>query len=316
MKVAVISNSCEHHAKNMVEVCKKHIPKRVAELTHVPYDDTFDTGWELEDIGKYDVLFNVGYFVPVGIYLETVRKAEPDVKIVNCWVGSDILQNLGHFHTGMTQHVKAAKNYANICDSPMFVRELRTFFKIKAGEIKSCPKKLLEPTPLPEQAMFSIYMPQHRAPFYNFEMMVEVASLNAHIAFTMLACDNPPPPVRTSLKNTVWTPWLNSDEMEKVIHNSTGIIRAPLHDGISIFLLEAMSAGRWPITNIPNIPHTEYCPLPDQDLSTGMMLDIAYAVNKISQYDTINYEGAEWVRDNFSPQHMADSIRDVLAEVR
>jgi len=307
MKVAMISGNCEHHGRNMVEVCNEHIPKRVAEFTFLEYDDTFDTGWELEDIGKYDVLFNVGYFVPIGIYLATVQKAEPDVKIVNCWVGSDILQNLGHFHTGMDQHVRAAKNFVNVCDAPMFKKELRTFFKIKAGQIKSCPKNLLEPTPLPEQPMFSIYMPQHRAPFYNFEMMVEVASLNAHIAFTMLGCDSPPPSVRASLKNTIWAPWLNPDEVEKVIQNSTGIIRAPLHDGFSIFLLETMSAGRWPITNVPNIPHTEYC---------TAMLDIAKAVDETSRYDVINYEGAQWVKDNYSPQHMADSIRDVLAKVR
>ena len=46
------------------------------------------------------------------------------------------------------------------------------------------------------------------------------------------------------------------------------------------------------------------------------MLDIAKAVDETSRYDVINYEGAQWVKDNYSPQHMADSIRDVLAKVR
>ena len=149
MKLAVVSNSCEVHAKSISEVCNKFLSPKY-KLHFLPYDGLYDSGWELVDFSQFDGILNIGYFVPIATFLESVRRAEPGLKIVNCWVGSDILQNVGHANAGMTQHRDAAKNYVNVADCDKFVGELDALLGITARAVKTCPGGLPEVTPMPE----------------------------------------------------------------------------------------------------------------------------------------------------------------------
>ena len=298
-KVAVVSNSAELHAKNIVHAHNEYY--KDMKLTHIPYDDLYDTGFELCNISEFDILLNIGYFVPIAVYLESVRKAEPDMKIVNCWIGSDILQNLGHFTSGMEQHVRAANNYVNICDAPWFADELKDFFKIKAQVVKTTPKELLEPCDLPFEPAIAVHMPHYRRAFYNFEMVMEVCSLNTDTIFHLLG--HPEPKPKPNLENVIWHRWASQKKVHEIMKRSTAVIRAPMHDGIAVSTLEALSAGRYVITNIPNIPHTIYAP---------KMIDIGYAIRKLRREKDWNIEGSQWVRNNYSPRHMADTYHKVL----
>lgn len=303
MKIAIASNSAEVHARNMVEVCNRFLKPRY-EFTFLQYDDLYDTGYELYDLSDYDLLINMGYFLPIGIWTETIRKAEPDMPIINCWIGSDILQNLGHYHAGMKQHVAAAKHYLNICDAPHFAMELKEFFNIDARVIKTTPTDILEVKDLPETPQIMVHIPAHRRGFYNFEMMLEVASLNTDTLFAFTA--HPEPKPKIGLPNAKWFPWLKHDALVREMYSSTGILRMPLHDGYSILMLEMMSAGRYAVTNIPNIPHTIYAP---------SMVDAGRAVRKIREMKEPNYAAAEWVRANYGPEHMAESVKSVISDL-
>jgi glycosyltransferase involved in cell wall biosynthesis len=265
------------------------------------YDDVYDTGFELYDLTKYDVLFNMGYFVPIGIWTESIRQAEPDLPIINCWIGSDILQNLGHYHTGMKEHVRAAKNYINICDAPHFLKELREFFKIEAKVIKTTPHRLLEVKDLPSTPQMMTHTPQHRRAFYNFEMMLELASLNTDTMFAITGHGEPNPPI--NLPNVKWFSWMKPEALAREIYNSTGMLRMPLHDGYSIQMLEAMSAGRYIVTNIKGIPNTMYAP---------NMVDAGRCIRVIREMKEPNHEAAEWVRLNYAPEHMAETVNSAL----
>ena len=294
MKIAVISTSAWHHAKEISKVCNQHIKGHTFDC--IEYDDVFDTGYELMDMTKYDAILNIGYFIPIGIFLESVRQAEPDVKIFNVWIGSDILQNLGHYIAGMGQHVRAAKNYINLCDAPKFKEELWDFFRIKATAIKTTPSMLYDIEPLPDRPQMLAYGPHYRAPFYNMEMLMECASLCTDTLFAFLGFPQPP---NVGLPNAKWFGILQGRSFRDVLMESTGVLRVPQHDGYSITSLQAMSMGRYVATNVKGMPHTRY---------VTNLVELFCAVREFRETREPNEAGSNWVRENMAPKHMAESI--------
>ena len=299
MKIAVVSNSCEVHARNIVDVCNKILNPKF-EFTLMPYDGMYDSGWELVDFSQYDVLLNIGYFVPVATFLESVRRAEPELKVVNVWVGSDILQNVGHASAGMTQHRDAALNYINLADCDKFVGELDALLDIEARAVKTCPKDMPEVTPMPEEPRILVYLPGHRAAFYNVELLLEVASMAVDTTFTFVGVD---PSHAPTLPNVRWLSMLSREAWLAEIQRSTGSLRCPQHDGVSVSTLETLAAGRYVVTNQPGIPNTIYA---------DKVVDVYLAVRQIAALKEPNVAGAAWVRDNYSPEAMAESYRVVL----
>jgi glycosyltransferase involved in cell wall biosynthesis len=103
------------------------------------------------------------------------------------------------------------------------------------------------PPPLPDRPVFLIYIPEGRESFYGWPLIEQAARTLPSVRFLVLKHR----PIANAPANIEFLGSLAFADMAKIYARSTGIVRLPEHDGMSMTVLEALAYGRHVIWNYP-----------------------------------------------------------------
>ena len=240
----------------------------------------------------------------------TVRAANPSVRVVYYWIGSDVYRTLKDAGAGHTTGAlaEAAKHDCHIAGAPWLVEELETV-GIQARYIPH-PARLptVDPAPsLPIRFSVLAYIPAGRFDFYGGRELLEAASCMPTVTFRVMGSAAPSGAV--SPPNVVWLGW-RPDAIDPLVASSV-YVRPILHDGLSITVREALSLGRHVVYTYP-IPHVHLVPYGD----APKLVDALQQLQADSESDhlPLNAPGRRWVIDEFDPGRNSRTLAAALVE--
>lgn len=159
-------------------------------------------------------------------------------------------------------------------------------------------------TPLPAQFTALAYIPTVRPGFYGIEVCEELGRIfGERVAWIVVGGARPafPPAVRVE-----YIPW--SASMAEIYARSTVLVRCTEHDGLSLSVIEALTAGRYVLWSYP-FPSCR----PARDVvQARTSLEALLALHERGQLP-INEEGARFVRERFTQDKLFEAIRTAWA---
>ncbi|MBN2747440.1 MAG: hypothetical protein JXR34_12000 [Bacteroidales bacterium] len=174
-------------------------------------------------------------------------------KVVMHWVGTDLIQAEMEYSIKKTNSTLISKPI-HLTDTPWFINRLKKigikspqFIPLKGIEkCNSIPK-------FPKNFSVLCYIPENRAEFYGIEMAIEIATKLPDITFNWVGISN----WKHNLPENVHLHgWVSN--ISNYINDSVVCLRMPKSDGLSFFVLESLSKGRYVAYNQP-FEHSKYC---------------------------------------------------------
>jgi glycosyltransferase involved in cell wall biosynthesis len=192
---------------------------------------------------NYKTVYLLGFYVN-GIEGHLQALAGAKKKVVH-WIGTDIYQ-LGHTLSVATwrellEYFRKEK-ITHLAEADFTQKELKDL-GIKSQIVPLPPSKLYEPMPLPEKFTVGIYE-NPTQDMYAEELMEHVARSMPDIDFKFFGNDQK----KGKYNNVEHLGWVDMDEwMPKLSCN----LRITIHDGLSLTVVQFLSAGRNVVTNTP-----------------------------------------------------------------
>lgn len=222
-------------------------------------------------------------------------------KVVMHWVGSDLVeaQRRMREHTARKELIQWP---THLTDTPWYVEPLSAlgiraayFPLLSIGE----DRKLL---PFPDQFTVAAYIPDSNPDFYGFNALKAAADSMPDTLF-LVAGLSPSVSLPPNMEALGWV-----DHMESVFARAVVVVRMPQHDGLSIFVLEALAHGRYVLYNQPYA-------------MTTLVLDSQALLNKLIELRdefqrgalATNQAGHQFVAANFSKATMLLKLKHLLA---
>lgn len=192
---------------------------------------------------NYEAVYLLGFY-PNGVegHIQALQGAKK--KIVH-WIGTDIYQ-LGHTLSVATwrellDYFKKEK-ITHLSEADFTQKELKEL-GIKSKVVPIPPSKLYKPMPLPKKFTVGIYENPTQN-MYAEELMEHVARSMPDIDFKFFGNDSK----KGKYNNVEHLGWVDMDEwIPKLSCN----LRITKHDGLSLTVLQFLSAGRNVVTNTP-----------------------------------------------------------------
>ena len=230
-----------------------------------------------------------------------VSPASPTKRIMH-WIGSDVyfMQELSR------RALETDVNYYNqiidvhLCEAPHIQKELKAL-GIKAKIVPIPPRKLYDLMSLPEKPTVACYLPDGgTAPIYNPQLMEAIALEMPNVHFIFYGKGMP-----MKKKKNIEYRVFNPDEKvyEKLIADSTVLVRLMVHDGLSLSIPEFATAGRQIVTNIK----LDHVIVPEDSTIAGVVKAIRKAL-KLG----VDKKGAEYWKKLMDPQKFKKTINDLL----
>ncbi len=174
-------------------------------------------------------------------------------KVVMHWVGTDLIQAEMDYSNKKTNSTLISRPI-HLTDTPWFIHRLE---KVGIKNPKFIPLKGMEKcntTPkFPEKFAVLCYIPENRAEFYGIDMAIKIATKLPDIKFNWVGMSN----WKHDLpKNVHLHGWVSN--ISKYIDDSVVCLRMPKSDGLSFFVLESLSKGRYVAYNQP-FEYSNYC---------------------------------------------------------
>jgi hypothetical protein len=192
---------------------------------------------------NYETVYLLGFY-PSGIEGHIGALSGAKNKVIH-WIGTDIYQ-LGHTLSVSTwrellEYFKKEK-ITHLSEADFTQRELKEL-GIKSNIVPIPPSKLYKPMPLPDKFTVGIY-DNPTQDMYHKELMEHVARSMPDIDFKFFGNDDK----KGKYKNVEHFGWIDMDEwMPKLSCN----LRVTIHDGLSLTVLQFLTAGRNVVTNTP-----------------------------------------------------------------
>ncbi len=240
-RACVASIGASWHAKRLAYILNADFQEMPSRRPH-HYDSLYLIGFYPEFAPQQDAMFFNNYYKQ-----EEGRTAAK--KIIH-FVGTDLWQLYNVSARGLEIWREYLRNNVDevLVEADFTQAELEKLVGIKAKIVPLPPAKLYDVMPLPEKFVVAVYMPGRNAQFYQPQLMEEVAKSNPDIDFKFFG--NPMQMGKhKDIKNIEYVGYIN--DMEKFIKECSAIMRFPIHDGLSISVLEFVLAGRHAITNVP-----------------------------------------------------------------
>lgn len=166
-------------------------------------------------------------------------------KLVMHWVGSDILVAKENFKLNKINR-KFIHKAKHLTDTPWFVPELKTI-GIDAAYI---PIPLINTTEkiAAFRDYFNVlaYIPQGKEKQYGFEHVLLAAKELPKITFNIVGLSTYHAPLPPNIKLLGWV-----DKVQAYFSEAIVTVRMPIHDGLSMFVLETLLHARYSIYNQP-----------------------------------------------------------------
>lgn len=301
VKICFISAGAPHHGK----IINKHFNKysKLHSSYFFEWNKTF--GYTLLDPSKFDILFNVGYFQTAGRLFRDIKLLHPDKKIINLWIGTDILQTKTSNERGLLSNFTLANKYIDkhITNSKQFQTEIEVFFDLETDIIPTVPSELLSVKPLPNEFSISTFVPDAKPEWYNYDLMIEIAREFKKTPFYIFGWDVDKP---VDSPNITHLGFLKNKEKIEYMKEISLFIRIAVHDSVSVFMIEFLQMGRY-VINKMNLPCVFNC---------NTFREIVKAINEIKELKEPNREGSEFYRVNYSPKIQVKKIEELLEVVK
>jgi len=306
-RIALISEGCGLHARNLAENLKGRLEGYTVEFYNVglrAIDCMILHAYSHVDWSKIDILWNVGLFFNIDELFHEVKTMYPEIKIINHWVGTDIL-NARSFFTERPRCMECwMRNIdLHIADDHHFIEELKAFFDVEARFVPTLPTYPLTLKPLPERFAVGVYMPPHRHKFYRYDFIVEVARRVPEIPFYFFALDNtdrdktkPPSP------NIHFMGYKPPGEKEKWWERMSVFMIFVVHGGLGVTQIEALQMGRYVICD-KEYPYVIKCKTVDE---------VVEELRRLQRVKEPNEEASEYYRKEYSPESLVKYTEEAL----
>lgn len=221
-------------------------------------------------------------------------------QVVMHWVGSDVLTAKERFHDG--DFNKKYFNAIHFTDAPWLKNELHEIGIVAKVQYISGYASTQKIASFPERFKVLSYIPQIRSIFYGLDIIVELARKMPQIDFHVVGSDHK---VVDFPENLIFHGWVRN--IGKYIEESTVVIRFVEHDGLSQFVLEALSKGRYVLYN--------------NDLDAVIhVTDIKSMQNKLAELKelndknelAINKRGVDLIRNEFDERRVMLDLKNQL----
>lgn len=276
-KICVTGQGAQFHAKNIAKLLD-------ADYLDIP---SFKPH-------KYEMIYIVGFFGNIAQSLSGTRAFR-----VLHWIGSDILALQQAEPKLRSEVVRWIDNNidVNLCEIEATRKELDAL-GIKARIVPFPPAKMYEPMELPKDFSVAVYMPYQNKAFYQPDLLLDIAKKMKKINFKFFG------DVTMAGKKGNIEHWgkVEGAEKDKLIKETSCILRVTPHDGLPLSVIEWITAGRNAITTI-DIPHS---------VKTGMKkIEIIDALRK-AQTKGINKSGSKYYRELCDVKKFKDTIYGLM----
>ncbi|NSW45469.1 MAG: hypothetical protein HPY79_06625 [Bacteroidales bacterium] len=218
-------------------------------------------------------------------------------KVVMHWVGSDIIAAQKAY--AENKYKKAFIEKAiHLTDTPWFVAELSKI-GIKAKFQSLILFEKMEPfKPFPSVFSALIYIPQNNQEFYGIYKLKNIVKQLPSIQFDVIGTEKP---IIDMPSNVIFHGWVNNTK--SYIQNSYVCMRFPEHDGLSFFVLEALSQQRYVIYN-QKLDYTLLAQNENEVVDRLKQLKDSFDSGNLKP----NLEAARWVEHHFSSENFIKLI--------
>lgn len=219
-------------------------------------------------------------------------------KVVVHWIGTDVLRIREDYYKNPRKINAECENYA----VASWLKDELNEIGIHSEEIPIVSLDIdYECNEMPESHRVLTYIPKHRAEFYNYELMKQLAAELPKVKFYVVGNDGTDD--KSKLQNIEYMGWLDREHIQALMRKSTVLFRYPQHDGLPRMMIEALAAGRevvykykYPYVNTPFSEEFE---------------DILITLREIlDKKPTVNYEAEEYIKENFSLEKMTERYRE------
>ena len=245
----------------------------------------------------YEGIYLLGWFPSLADQCGQVFMYSRGKRIIH-WIGSDIwqMQQLDLFNRKI--HLDFFEKHIDyhLCESDFTKKELKEL-GIDAKVVPIPPRWLYKPMPMPEKFTVAVYQPQNNKGFYLPDLMKEVTELCPEIEFKFFGDDSK----MGRQKNVEHVGYVH--DMDKLIERCSAVMRFPIHDGLSLSVLEFLTAGRHAITNVP-IKHAMEVKLANPKL-------IAKGLKKLAEAPA-NLEGSKYWIKRLSHKKFKNTIEKLV----
>jgi glycosyltransferase involved in cell wall biosynthesis len=244
----------------------------------------------------YRIIYHLGGCATTLCTLEWLRGKHTIVH----WIGSDVMQYQGKLNLKkrlsiwVHQHLVALK----LADSEKIQEELRKV-GIETHLLRLLPQAIVvDVTELPDKPTVLSYWNDERYDFYGGGIVFALAKAFPQLKFLIVGAtgeDLVNVPANVKFLGLV-------DDISKIYNKCTCLVRVPMHDGLSAMVLEAMAHGRYVI-------YSRKCPF------TSFASDYESARKALEEIITKqqpNYEGADYVKKNFSVEKESQRLRELM----
>ncbi|MFT5600742.1 MAG: hypothetical protein ACI9N1_000978 [Flavobacteriales bacterium] len=270
----------------------------------------FDTYYSKKDkltfllkVKSMDAIFSINGGIAQSKVFDLAIKHQ--IPLLVMWTGTDVINALRNFHNGHFQQ-KYIDYPSHICDGPNLVSEVKEmgidgpFFNFQSFEVDSIP------TPFNNLKILT-RIGKGREPFYGMDKIIALANHFPEIVFTAVGTDGYPGHILPLNINCIeWT-----DQMPELYQSHALALRLPDHDGLSPFVLEAMSFGNHVcyINELPNTFHT-----PEISDVTRVIEDFQVQLKTTGEIKP-NISGYEYVKTQFNPSKVNKEIIDLITNL-
>ncbi len=249
--------------------------------------------------GKYDYIYQV---CGTGRWQLSLILAMTGKPFIIHWIGSDVVS----FASGrgsklwrgfVNRLIIYKRAVAHISDSEYLLDELKQL-GIDASMVRLLPRLVeAEPIPLPQKLTVISYWDELTRDFYKADILFALAREFPEVEFKILKASDDK---KDSAPNVKFLGF--QSDMETVYKNASVLMRIPEHDSLSTMVLEMLVRGRYVIYN-KKLTGCHYA----HDFNSAKK-----ALAEIIDLNTMNTEGAEFVKENYSPAKEAEKLEKIL----
>jgi len=218
------------------------------------------------------------------------------------WIGSDVpaFRRQRGAAGRLRERLAHRSVTAHLADSPELADELEEL-GIDAQVCRLLPRSIeADVLPLPKTFCVLSYWTDERRTFYGGDVILALAAEFDDIEFLIAGAEGhgAPHPSNVTFLGQQAT-------LDDVYAGVSVFLRLPKHDSLSAMVLESLARGRYVIYN-KAFPHCR---------QAGTMSELRSALQEIRRLDEPNRAGAAYVKEHFSVQREADSLRRVYDQL-
>ena len=265
------------------------------------YYNKLDKLKALIKIPKADCIFSINGSITKSKVFDMALKN--NIPIIMNWVGTDVLKAIASFKKGEynKEYISSATHF---CEVDWIKEELEQIgINAIISNYMSFDKKLDNPYCLINKLSVLSYIPDKRSDFYGIKEIINLANNNPNIHFNIVgteALDYCPLP--DNLNAHGWVSDMNS------IYNKIHVcVRFTKHDGLSNFVLEALSRGKQVLYN--NKFNNCIFSKSEEDLHSNLQELYRDFISGKSLY---NEKGIEYIKTNLNHSKVFSELIDKI----